>query len=157
MNWSYASVYRASRLCDYLQIKAQSLFSEDRSLLKRSPLWVSLELNPLLDISDSPADVIGRWIVFHQIAVKTRNARLESDLHVLLTTEYLAPNTLQFMLASVYHEFMNLTADMGGYSDATRDFLLGPLGWTVSPYPLSLTLQFNAQLETDESVLRYKQ
>lgn len=137
-HWKPEQVYRASKLCDLLQIKPQSI-------LGKTTLYRSLDVSTFGDASRALSTVIENWIVFHQIAIATHNAQLEADLQILLTHEYKSSNTLQYKIAGIYYQFAKITKN-NGCLDSTRDFLLENLGWSVAPYQMAPPLQYTFHL-----------
>jgi hypothetical protein len=124
MNWSFGNVFRASKLCDVLRIKAQSIIGNEKSTLYRS-LYVRGDGG----FSGAVSTLIVNWIVFHQIALNTHNAQLEADLQQLLTTEHKLANRLQYEIAGIYYHFTRLNNVK--CLDSVRDFLVANLGWSV--------------------------
>lgn len=124
MKWSLGNVFRASKLCDVLRIKAQSILRNEKSTF-----YTSLCVRGDGGFSSAVSTLIINWIVFHQIALKTQNAQLEADLQHLLTTEHKLPNKLQYEIAGIYHHFSRLTNST--CLGSVRDFLIANIGWSV--------------------------
>jgi hypothetical protein len=129
--WSYRNVFRASKLCAYLQIKARPILSTPMIMEDESPRTLSTE----------------KWFVFYQIALQTRNTQLEADLHIRLTPNYKDSSTLQHEISTLYYKFAKLTAK-NGYCASTYNFLGHDLKWSVEePYRVAITSHYDIQLK----------